>query len=396
MGLAAPRVRGAHPGRVKILHVIAGLGIGGAERALLLLTTSHAESAHFEHVVVSLTTFGVLGEELRASGVRVVALNMRSLLGSPRGLWRLRNLIRLESPDIVQTWMYHADVIGGLAARLAGNSRIIWGVRATDMVPGSSSSAAVFRRLATLLSHRVPSLIVCAAEASSRTHQMAGYDPSRITVIPNGFVLDHEANVPARAASLRAELGWDVDTVVIGCVGRFDVYKDHLTFIQAAGAVARRFPATRFLMVGAGLEHSNRELAAWIGGTGCPDRFALLGTRRDVPVCLAAMDIFCLSSRSEGFPNVVGEAMAMSLPCVTTDVGDAALLVADTGFIVPKENPAALAEGLGRFVAMPAAERRRLGHLARERIDALYSVDLMRKRFEAAYARVRDAQAVTA
>jgi len=102
-------------------------------------------------------------------------------------------------------------------------------------------------------------------------------------------------------------------------------------------------------------------------------------------VCLAAMNMFCLSSRTEGFPNVVGEAMAMALPCVVTDVGDAAMLVADTGVVVPKEDSVALARGMERLLAMPVAQREQLGQRAKERIHANFSMERACKRFEMLY-----------
>jgi glycosyltransferase involved in cell wall biosynthesis len=138
-------------------------------------------------------------------------------------------------------------------------------------------------------------------------------------------------------------------------------------------------------MVGRELDASNGQLQNWINETGHPNRFVLLGERSDVPACLAAMDIFCLSSRTEGFPNVVGEAMAMGLPCVVTDVGDAAMLVADTGVVVPKENSTALAAGLSQLLAMSSVERGQLGQRAKERIHREFSMDKARERFESLY-----------
>lgn len=141
-------------------------------------------------------------------------------------------------------------------------------------------------------------------------------------------------------------------------------------------------------MVGRGLDANNAQLAQWISATGCADRFVLLGERGDVPVCLAAMDLFCLSSRTEGFPNVVAEAMAMGLPCVVTNVGDAAMLVADTGVVVPKEDSAALALGLGQLLAMTPDARQQLGQKARARIHAEFTMELARERFESIYQRI--------
>jgi glycosyltransferase involved in cell wall biosynthesis len=172
---------------------------------------------------------------------------------------------------------------------------------------------------------------------------------------------------------------------VIGTLGRFNARKNQHNFVRAAGLLAQQHGRVRFLMVGRNVDAGNTELMHWITQTGHADRFVLLGERADVPVCLAAMDIFCLSSRIEGFPNVVGEAMAMGVPCVVTDVGDAAILVADTGKVVSKDDPISLANGLACMSAMAPEERKQLGQNAQTRIQTEFTIDVSRKRFEAIY-----------
>ncbi len=315
-------------------------------------------------------------------------MDMRGSRHALRTLWMLRRLIVSEKPDIVQCWMYHSDLLGGVAARLAGHSRIVWGIRTTDLVRGSSRVTAVLRRVCALLSHFVPRLIVCAAEAARRAHAADGYDTSRMIVIPNGFDTSRSPGAVDDARQLRLQYAIESGAVVIGCVSRFNVYKDLRTFVQAAGKVAAQRADVRILMVGLGLDASNPTLASWVEETGCSRRFVLLGERSDVPACLAAMDIFCLSSRSEGLPNAVAEAMAMEVPCVVTDVGDAAMLVADTGLIVPREEPTALASALSTMADMPRAARQDLGRRARRRIERDFSVAAMHERYDAAYAAV--------
>jgi glycosyltransferase involved in cell wall biosynthesis len=215
-----------------------------------------------------------------------------------------------------------------------------------------------------------------------------GYDATRMVIVPNGFDLSRLVATAGQSAMLRARYRIAATEIVIGVIGWFNPAKDHKNFVRAAGLVAQQYPHARFLMVGRGLDASNAELACEIAQTGHADRFVLLAERADVPVCLAAMDIFCLSSRTEGFPNVVGEAMAMGVPCVVTDVGDSAMLIADTGIVVPKEDPIRLARGLGRLLAMGPDSRRRLGQEARERIHAKFTIELARTRFEDIYQRV--------
>jgi glycosyltransferase involved in cell wall biosynthesis len=376
---------------VKLLHIIVGLDSNGAERMLQRLIESHDGDPRFQHTVCSLTTQGKVGEQLLKRGVNVHALGMRSPAGMFRVIWRLVRLIREVRPDIVQTWMYHADFLGGVAARLAAHKRIIWGVRTTDISSAGSRMTVALARLCAWLSYSVPDSIVCAAEASRRSHISVGYDPSRMLVVPNGFDVSRLIATPEQVAALRKECFTKKDAIVIGCLGRFHPVKDHRSFVRAAGIVAQRAPDVVFVMIGEGLDKANVALMGWIAETGYGDRFVLLGHRTDVPVCLASMDVFCMSSRTEGFPNVVGEAMAMGVPCVVTDVGDAAMLVADTGRTVPKEDPVALAEGLLELVQMTPDARKQLGMRARARIYSTFTMAHSRAQFEVLYQKMMDA-----
>jgi glycosyltransferase involved in cell wall biosynthesis len=159
----------------------------------------------------------------------------------------------------------------------------------------------------------------------------------------------------------------------------------HANFVQAAGRLAGCHPRLRFLMVGKDLVPGNPDLMRWVRATGHQERFVLLGERSDAAACLAAMDIFCLSSRTEAFPNVVGEAMAMGLPCVATDVGDVGILMADTGVIVPRSDPRALASGIAGLVQGGPGHYRQMGRRARERIHAVFTMECARGRFESIY-----------
>jgi glycosyltransferase involved in cell wall biosynthesis len=365
-----------------ILHVITGVEVGGAEMALYRLILEFRGS-EYEHTVIALTPGGGLYTRFVESGIKLVVLDIRR---SPvSGMLRLCRLMRTLQPDIVQTWLYHADFLGGLAARIAGIRNVIWGIRTTDVNVGCARATTFVRRLCASLSRRVPHTIVCVAEAARRSHSLIGYDAARMVVVGNGFDLSALTSSQSQRSQLRAQCGFAAGDIVLGTLGRFNLDKDHASFVKAAGQLARRHERLRFLMVGKDLDAGNDELMRWIAETGYADRFVLLGERTDVAACLAAMDIFCLSSRTEAFPNVVGEAMAMGLPCVATDVGDVAVLMADTGVIVPKANPDALAQGVAGLVALGADYRAQMGQRARERIRATFSMASVRKRFERIY-----------
>lgn len=370
---------------MSVLHIIIGMGKGGAEMMLRRLIEFNLQTKHHcQHHVVSLTNLGFHGKALREKGVAVHVLNLRGPTGFVHGCYRLVSILRTHKPQIVQTWMGHSDLLGGLAARLAGVPHVIWGVRTTDYSVESRSTQAV-RWLCARLSFWVPDKIVCAAQASLQSSAQAGYDSSKLMVIPNGFDVAGLRAHAGGGAAIRQQCGLDASHVVVGCLGRYNPAKDQANFVRAAGLLAARFDECRFLMVGRDVQHSNTELMAQIQATGFADRFVLLGERDDPAACLDAMDVFALSSCTEGFPNVLGEAMAMGVPCVSTDVGDAAVLLGDAGLVVPARNAEALAEAMAHWVQMPKAERQALGRKGQERVQSQFSMDAAARRFNDLY-----------
>jgi glycosyltransferase involved in cell wall biosynthesis len=352
------------------------------------LVEAHRGSDSCKHNVISLTSIGKVGVQLQELGIEVHAMGMRSALDIPLVMWRLVRLIRTSRPDVVQTWMYHADLLGGLAAKFSGGIPVIWGVHSFDLKRGGSLQTRVVQKLCAIFSRWLPHTIQCVAEASRRVHVALGYEASRFVVLPNGFDVSIAAVDQCSFTSLRAHYGLHPEDIVIGCVGRFNPAKDHQNFVKAAALVGQRYPKARFLMVGSKMDAGNQILGSWIHASGIPERFVLLGERSDVPVCLAAMDVFCSSSRTEAFPLVVGEAMLMSRPAVVTDVGDTAYLLGNCGVIVPSEDSAALAQGMEQLLSLSAEERQTLGRSARARIEQEFSMERYTQRFEAVYAEV--------
>lgn len=360
---------------MRVLHIIASLdAVGGAELMLERLVLAQLHAGEFEPVVIALQKSGAIADRLRSEGIRVEAIGIGTPWRLPGDLLRLRRHVRALRPDIVQTWMYHADLLGGLAARLAGHRRVVWGIRNTDLFPGNGASRglAVAMRLCARLSHRLPAAIVCVAEAARRSHIAVGYAREKMLVIQNGFDPAPQRGDVRR--EVRREFAIPNDALVIGSVGRFNAYKDHRTFVVAMRAVAEQRPDARFLMIGRDVDAGNPDLRDWIAASGHADRFVLGGERRDVQRCFAAMDIFCLHSKSEGFPNVLAEAMLASLPVVTTDVGDAGLLAGNHSTVIPPAAAQALTEAVMRLATLDPDRRRDLGRAARAHVEANYSM----------------------
>lgn len=365
-----------------VLHVISGLKVGGAEMMLhrLILNSSPGE---YRHVVAALDSEGDMRERFLQANVELHVFNFKR---TPlREMWRLTNLIRNMRPAVVQTWLYHADLLGGIAARLAGCRNVIWGIRTTNVTKGGSRSIRVIRRACARLSHWIPTSIVCAAEAARLAHIQLGYCARRMVVISNGFNMDLLQADVQEVAALRRSCGFEPDSRVIGMLGRFNPDKDQRNFIHAAAKLARQYPQAFFLLVGRDCSASNAALMTWIAATGVPNRFVLLGERADVAVCLAAMDYFALPSRTEGFPNVLAEAMAMRRPCVSTDVGDAAVVLGDCGVLVPSEDATALAKGLSSLLDLLPEQLQELGGRAHARIAQEFSMATCVRRFEDVY-----------
>ena len=375
---------------MKVLHVIIGLDVGGAELMLKRLITLNINNPRYSHTLVSLSDVGVVGQQLRELGVEVVALGLSSFFQLPRVFFRLVKLVRCQRPDIVQTWMYHADLIGGLAARLAGCRKVIWGVRNTDLFSGSgvSQTTGWIMKLCAILSDFVPHTILCVARQTKKTHADAGYALKKMTVIPNGFDVDtYKPDLDIRH-KIRHSLNVSPDTLIIGSVGRFNEYKDHRSFVSALAKLASTGSKTCFLLVGRDVDSDNITLMRWIEETGHADRFRLLGERSDMPAIFSSMDIFCLHSKSEGFPNVLGEAMCMGLPSVVTDVGDAGMLLGDAGLVVSPQDTEALAQGLLTLIQSSPEARVSLGNIARERIKENYSIEDVKRQYEDLYQKV--------
>lgn len=370
---------------MKIVHVISGLGRGGAERTLLRLIEGHQGSLQFQHEVISLSSKGVHGIALEREGVVVHTLGMNKISRVPFALIQLFSLLRRIKPDIVQTWMYHADLLGGVIARLACRSPILWGIHSFDLKRGGSRATRLVQRLCAALSASVPSRIFCVAESSRDLHVSLGYQSTKFEVIPNGFDITTLSISIDRVVAFREKYGFDSYAMVIGCVGRFSPAKDHRNFIHACSLVAHAEPNARFLMVGQGLVADNQVLAAWLADSGMAERFVLLGERDDVSTVLSAMDVFCSSSRTEAFPLVVGEAMVLARPCVVTDVGDTRFLVGDTAIVVPSEDPQSLAEGLLRVLRLPATERAAMGQCGQQRVCNHFSFEKILQRIEVVY-----------
>jgi len=380
---------------IKLLHLITGLSVGGAEMMLFKLLT-HMNREVFELEVISLTDIGSVGSRVQALGVPVRALGMRSGIPNPLGLLRLTRWLLCKPPDIIQTWMYHADLMGGLAAKLAGGIPTVWNIRHTNLSPDANKRTTLWAaRASARISPWLPTRIVCCSEASRRVHVRFGYAAEKMLVIPNGFDLAAFKPDPAARRSVRRELGICEHAVLIGLVGRFDRQKHHHNFFQAATQLNLQPLDVHFLLCGDGITWQNEKLVRWIEAGGIKRRCHLLGRRDDIPRLTAALDIATSSSLGEGFPNAIGEAMACGVPCVVTDVGDSAWIVGDSGRVVAARDPEALAKAWLELIESGHERRSELGVAARRRVEECFNLPTIVRRYESLYEEIAGYRSAT-
>ena len=373
---------------MKILHLITGLDIGGAETMLHRLV-ARMDSTRFASRVVSLVPPGPMGERLRKDGVQVDSLGMRRGVPSPVGLGRLVRILRQWRPYVLQTWLYHADLLGLVAAKtafpLGGGPKVAWNIRCSFMALEEYRRLTGMTLSACAALSRLPDCVLTNSNEARRFHRELGYHPSRFEVIPNGFDTNAFRPDPAAREAVRAEWGVESDALVVGHAARFDPMKDHRSFVRAAALTAKRIPEAVFVMAGRGVEPANAELVGWMDEAGLdPGRVRLLGERLDMPRVMAGFDLHASSSIGESFPNAVGETMACGVPNVVTDVGDSALLVGDAGLAVKPGDYEAMSEALIR-AADAVKEGSDLSVAARSRIKNDYSLGGVATRYEDLY-----------
>lgn len=325
---------------------------------------------------------GAFSRDLLSTGVTLNCLHKG-------GRWDLRFLlellkgVRVFRPDVVYSFLTTANVFNAVVKCRFPKTRCIWGIRASNM---ELSRYGRFQQSEFQLSRwlsRLSDAMVFNSHAGAEHVFAAGFSSVQWRVIPNGIDTAVYRPDAGSGRPIRSEWGVADHHTLVGLVGRYDEMKDHGTFIRAAARVARVRPDARFVCVGGGDEGIRRRIARQIASEGLDGRVLLAGFTKEMPRVYNALDLLCSSSAfGEGFSNVIGEAMACGVPCVATNVGDAARIIGDTGVIVPPQNDRLLAEGILDMLERIGCQRGCTEQRAAARIRRLYTIERMVARTE--------------
>lgn len=366
-----------------IVFLARSLESGGAERQLVNLALGLARRGQRVAVAVFYDG-GPFGAELAAARIQLFVVGKKGRWDVLPFLTRLLRLLRAQGPAVLHSYLAGPNIIAVVLKPLLPGTRIVWGVRASNMDLQrydwlARTSYRIERSLA-----RYADLIICNSRAGLEYAAMHGFPRKKMTVIPNGIDTEYfKADAVARS-TVRTKWGVSESETLIGLAARLDPMKDHPTFFRAAAVLSQARRDVRFVCVGDGPEPYTAELHRLAAALGLDKELIWAGARRDMSAVYSALDIACSSSSAEGFPNVIGEAMACGVPCVVTDVGDAAHIVGDTGYVTASGDHRALAAAIGRLADLPSSERRALGYACRERVVAEFGMETLAQRTERA------------
>jgi glycosyltransferase involved in cell wall biosynthesis len=363
---------------IRVVHVTSGLGRGGAE-AILLDIFANAGASELDQYIIS------LGRPVDRRELREIDSSRVIYLGVGRrpkeifsAIVRTRKEIKRLAPDVVHTWMYHGDIVGGIAARTL-QIPVIWG-----LFTGSLDSL-FYNRVTRLvirscgwLSKVIPSQIVSCSKKGIEVHRNIGYPERKMSVIPIGFDTERYSANDTRRDQFRHRYGIARSVPVVGMAARFDPQKDFRTFLEAIALVRAQMPEIIALLVGGyGIHGDNKSLDAMIEEQGLEKNILVLGFIPSIREFYNGIDLLVLSSHGEGFPRVIGEAMASGTPCVASDVGDCREVIEDAGFVITSGASKDFADAVVQFFSASEDHRQALGVRSRDRIVRNYHLSQM-------------------
>lgn len=354
-----------------IVHIITSLDVGGAERSLANLVLG-LDRCKFNNIVISLKDLGFWGPILHKQGIEVIALNMQCTSNSIQGLITLWRVLRKIKPDYVQGWMYHANIVALLIGKLARVPKIYWNIRCSlmDLSKYSLLTRVTFK-LGKIFA-KWPTGIINNSKNSIQEHIEYGYINNNLIHIPNGFDIEKFKFDNQRHVQFREKYNLPKDCIIIGMIARFDPMKDHQTFIEAAGILAKENKNVYFVCAGKDVNKENVALQVAINKYELQENIILLGPQENLHELYPAFDYLAQTSIfGEGFPNVVAEAMACGVACFVTDVGDSLTVIGDCGHIIEKQDPKQIAATWQKVIQQNNVNRDKI----RARIVDYFSIE---------------------
>ncbi|MCB0331111.1 MAG: glycosyltransferase [Bdellovibrionales bacterium] len=361
---------------VRVAHIITSLHGDGAQRMLYrVAAAAPLATCDLQHVVISLEAGGEMSRDFEKRGIPVYELGMARRMPSLKNIKTLQDIMKTERPSIIQGWMYHGNVVASLSKLFHSDAKLFWNIRRCvyDLRDDHFFTRQTIR-LNAALSRFTDRIIYCAQLAADQ-HEHIGFTPRNRVVIPNGFNTERFTPLPGARSRLCEQLKIDTDTLIVGNVGRFHPQKDHETLLQAFAQVKAQCPKVHLVCVGREMTSENAVLSSWMRTLGIETSVSLLGVRADIPQLMSGFDIYCSSSVNEGFPNVLGEAMACGIPVVSTDVGASGEMLDGLSPVVPRRDAEALARVVCEVIAMSSEKRALLGEQAREKVLKHYSLE---------------------
>lgn len=359
---------------MSIIFLIRSLNYGGAERQLVVLANALHQEGHDVSVAIFYSG-GPLRKNLVEGGVRAIELNKSGRWDVLPFLWRLFKLLRHAQPDVLHGYMPVPNLLAILFKPLFPRIRMVWGMRASNVdLSHYDWSARIIFKLECWFS-RFADLLIINSNAGKDYYVCHGMSENKMAVISNG--IDTVYFKPCLESVHRWREKWNIrlDERLVGLVGRLDPTKDHSTFLKAAALLSQEMKNVRFVCIGGGPETYKRALERQALALGLTDKLFWISVSENMPAVYNALDIVSSSSYTEGFPNVIGEAMSCGTPCVVTDVGDSAYVVGDTGIVVPPKNPMALAKGWSTLLYHLQNQSNDMSKRARNRIINQFSRD---------------------
>ena len=367
--------------KIKILHIISGLNLGGAENNLFKICTL-TNNQLLQHHVISLTDFGFYGNKLKLHNIKVYSLGFKKSLFDIFKFFKLMHLIYKISPNIVQTWMYHSDIIGSIATKIISRAPIIWNVRHGKYDNKLSSRIIIF--VCSFFSKIFPKAIISCAQSAINIHKHYGYDKSKFVLIENGFDLDYFSK--KNNLIYKKNLGIPINSFVVSYPARFHPQKNHEMFLSAAENILNTIPNVFFILCGRDIGSNNQLLTKLISKYKLRKRVLLLGEVSNIKSIYNISDLTCLtSSEGEAFPNIVAESMACEVLCISTPVGDAPIIINDDKYLIDFNDADGLANSIINFLKLTNTEKIKIGKKCRSNILRRYQIDKIINKYNSLY-----------